>query len=79
MASKDSQRRLIKENKNRPIDPNVLDGKRTVSSRSPLSDLKCPMQIIIFFGQDDRFICPLVVVSITVITLLSKLVLYCVD
>ncbi len=55
MASKDTQRRLVKENKNRPRDPNVLDFRRTVSSRSPSSDLKCPMQIIIFLGQDDRF------------------------
>ncbi len=55
MASKDTQRRLVKENKNRPRDPNVLDVRRTVSSRSPSSDLKCPMQIIIFLGQDDRF------------------------
>ena len=55
MASKDTQRKLIKENKNRPRDPNVLDVRRTVSSRSPSSDLKCPMQIIIFLGQDDCF------------------------
>ncbi len=39
------------------IDPEIqmLDVRRTVSSRSPSSDLKCPMQIIIFLGQDDRF------------------------
>ncbi len=55
MASKDTQRRLVKENKNQPRDPNVLDVRRTASSRSPLSDLKCPMQIIIFLGQDDCF------------------------
>jgi hypothetical protein len=55
MALKDTQRRLVKENKNRPRDPNILAVRRTVSSRSPLSDLKCPMQIIIFLGQDDCF------------------------
>jgi hypothetical protein len=55
MALKDTQRRLVKENKNRPRDPNVLDVRRTVSSRSPLFDLKCPMQNIIFLGQDDCF------------------------
>ena len=55
MASKDTQRRLIKDNKQRHRDPNVLDVRRTVSSRSPSADLKSPMQIIIFLGQDDRF------------------------
>ena len=55
MASKDSQRRLIKDNKQRPRDPNVQDVRRTVSTRSSSSNLKCPMQIIIFLGQDDRF------------------------
>jgi len=55
MASKDTQRRLISDNKKRPRDPNVVDVRRTVSSRSPSADLKCPMQIIIFLGQDDRF------------------------
>jgi len=38
-----------------PRDPNVLDVRRTGSAKSSLSDLKCPMQIIIFLGQDDRF------------------------
>jgi hypothetical protein len=55
MALKDTQRRLVKEKKNQPRDPNILDVRRTVSSRSPSSDLKCPMQLIIFLGQDDRF------------------------
>jgi hypothetical protein len=55
MTSKDTQRRLIKENKNQLRDPNVLDDRRTVSTRSPLSNLKCPMQIIILPGQDDCF------------------------
>ena len=55
MASKDTQRRLIKDNKQRHRDPNVLDVRRTVSSRSPSTNLKCPKQIIIFLGQDDRF------------------------
>jgi hypothetical protein len=32
MASKDTQRRLISDNKQRPRDPNVLDIGRTVSS-----------------------------------------------
>ena len=55
MASKDTQRKLISDNKQRPRDPNVLDIRRTVSSRSPSTDRKCPMQIIIFLGQDDCF------------------------
>ena len=55
MATKDTQRRLIKDIKNRPRDQNVLDVRRTVSTRSHSSDQKCPMQIIIFLGQDDRF------------------------
>ena len=55
MTSKDTKRRLIKENKNRLKDPNILDVRRTVSTRSPSSDLKCPMQIVIFLGQDDHF------------------------
>jgi hypothetical protein len=53
MASKDTQRRLIKENNSRPTVPNAV--RRTVSNRSPSFDQKCPMQIIIFLGQDDRF------------------------
>ena len=40
MASKDSQRRLIKNNKQRPRDPNVLDVRRTVSTRSPSAPQK---------------------------------------
>ena len=55
MALNKIQRRLVKENKNRPRDRNIPDVRRTVSSRSPLSDLKCPIQIIIFLGQDDCF------------------------
>ena len=55
MTPNDTQRRLIRENKNRPRDPNGQDVRRTVSTRSPSSDLKCPMQIIISLGQDDRF------------------------
>ena len=55
MASKDTQRRLISDNKQRIRDPNVLALRRTLSSRSPSTNLKCPMQIIIFLGQDDRF------------------------
>ena len=55
MTSKDTKQRLIKENKNRPQDPDILDVRRTVSTRSPSSDLKYPMQFIIFLSQDDRF------------------------
>ncbi len=55
MTSKDTKRKLIKENKNQLKDPNILHVRRTVSTRSPLSDLKCSMQIIIFLGQDDCF------------------------
>ncbi len=55
MTSKDTKRKLIKENKNCLKDTNILHVRRTVSTRSPSSDLKCPMQIISFLGQDDRF------------------------
>jgi hypothetical protein len=55
MATKDTQRRLIKVNANQLKHPKVLDIRRTVSTRSPSSDLKCPMQVVIFLGQDDRF------------------------
>ena len=55
MTSKDTKRKLIEENKNRLKDPNILDVRRTISTRSPLSDLICPMQIIIFLGQNDHF------------------------
>jgi hypothetical protein len=55
LATKDTQRRLIKVNKNQLKHPKMLDVRRTVSTRSPSSDLKCTMQIIIFLGQDDRF------------------------
>jgi hypothetical protein len=55
MATKDTQRRLIKVNKNQLKHPKVLKVRRTVSTRSPSSDLKCTMQIIIFLGQDDLF------------------------
>jgi len=55
MATKDTQRRLIKVNKNQLKHPKVLEVRRTVSTRSPSSDLKCTMQIIIFLGQDDCF------------------------
>jgi hypothetical protein len=48
MASKDTQRRLIKENNSRPRVPNVV--RRTVLNRSPSFDQKCPMKIIIFLG-----------------------------
>jgi len=44
MATKDTQRRLIKVNKNQLKHPKVLDVRRTVSTRSPSSDLKCTMQ-----------------------------------
>ena len=41
MASKDTQIRLIKKKTYKPRDLNVLDVRRTVSTRSHLSDLKC--------------------------------------
>ena len=56
MSSKATIRMLINDNKQRPRDAsNVVDVRRTFSTRSPSSNLKCPMQIIIFLGQDDRF------------------------
>ena len=36
----------------------MIDVRRTVSTGPHLSDLKCPMQIIIFLGQDDCFYLP---------------------
>jgi hypothetical protein len=53
MLSKKTQRKLIKENQNLPKDLCVEVQKKTVSSRAPTSEKKCPMQIIIFLGQDD--------------------------
>jgi hypothetical protein len=54
MASKQTQKKLVNENRKRIRDPNVPEFRRTVSSRAPSPDMKCPMQIIIFLGQDDR-------------------------
>ena len=53
MASKETQRKVIKENLNRPKDLYVEVQRKTVSSRAPTFEKKCPMQIIIFLGQDD--------------------------
>jgi hypothetical protein len=55
MASKETQRKLIKANQNRPKDLSEQVQRKTVSSRSPTFETKCPMQIIIFLGQDDHF------------------------
>ena len=55
MASKNTKRKLINEKKKQLKDPNIIDVRRRVSTRSPSSDLKCPMQITIFLGHDDRF------------------------
>jgi hypothetical protein len=55
MASKETQRKLIKANQNRPKDLSEQVQKKTVSSRAPTFETKCPMQIIIFLGQDDHF------------------------
>jgi hypothetical protein len=55
MASKETQTKLIKENQNCPKDLCVEVRRKTVSSRAPTFEKKCPMQIIIFLGQDDQF------------------------
>ena len=55
MASKATRKMLVNANKQRHRDANVIDVRRTFSTRSPSADLKCPMQMIIFLGQDDRF------------------------
>ena len=55
MSSKETQRKLIKENQNLPKDLCVEVQMKTVSSRAPTFEKKCPMQIIIFLGQDDQF------------------------
>ena len=55
MASKNTKRKLINEKKKQLKDPNIIDVRRTVSTRSPSSDLRCPMHITIFLGHDDRF------------------------
>ncbi len=55
MASKETQRKLIKDNQNQPKDFSEQVQRKTVSSRAPTSETKCPMQIIIFLGQDDHF------------------------
>jgi hypothetical protein len=55
MSSNETQRKLIKENQNLPKDLCVEVQMKTVSSRAPTFEKKCPMQIIIFLGQDDQF------------------------
>ncbi len=55
MVSKETQRKLIKENQNRPKDLCVKVQRKTMSSRAPTFETKFPMQIIIFLGQDDQF------------------------
>jgi hypothetical protein len=53
MAPKETQRKLIKENQNQPKDLCEEVRRKTVSSRAPTFETKCPIQIIIFLGQDD--------------------------
>ena len=55
MASKKTKKKLVNENRKRTRDANVPEVRRTVSSRAPSQDMKCPMQILIFLGQDYRF------------------------
>ncbi len=55
MVSKETQRKLIKDNQNQPKDLCVEVRRKTVSSRASTFETKCPMQIIIFLGQDDQF------------------------
>ncbi len=75
MALKEIQRKLIEEDQNWPKDSSVEIHRKTVSSRAPSSDMKCPMQIILFLGQDNHFISLIKVVLITVITHFLKLML----
>ena len=55
MASKKTKQSLVNHNKKRSRDLNAPEVRRTVSSRAPSHDKKCPMQLIIFLGRDDRF------------------------
>jgi hypothetical protein len=55
MASKETQRKLTKANQNQPKDLSEQVQMKTVSSRAPTFETKCPMQIIIFLGQDECF------------------------
>jgi hypothetical protein len=55
VASKETQRKMIKANQNRPKDLSEQVQKKTVSSTAPTFETKCPIQIIIFLGQDDCF------------------------
>ncbi len=55
MASKETQQNSIKANQNWPKDLGEQVQRKTVSSRAPTFETKCPMQIIIFLGQDDHF------------------------
>ncbi len=56
MSSKETQRKLINQNSSeRKAQPPRFVPRKTVSLRDPSSDKKCPMKIIIFLGQDDRF------------------------
>jgi hypothetical protein len=54
MASKETQRKLIKANQNQPKESSLEIGRKPVSTRAPSFDMKCPMQIIIFLGQYDH-------------------------
>ena len=56
MSSKETQRKLINQNSSEcKAQPPRFVPRKTVSSRAPSSDKKCPMKIIIFLGQDDCF------------------------
>jgi hypothetical protein len=46
---------LIKANQNQPKDLIEQVQRKTVSARAPTFETKCPIQIIIFLGQDDHF------------------------
>jgi hypothetical protein len=56
MSSKETLRKMIHQNSSkRKAQPPLFTPRKTVSSRVTSSDKKCPMRIIIFLGQDNRF------------------------
>jgi hypothetical protein len=56
MSSKETLRKMIHQNSSeRKAQPPLITPRKTVSSWATSSDKKCPMRIIIFFGQDNHF------------------------
>jgi hypothetical protein len=56
MSSKETLRKMIHQNSSeRKAQPPLFTPRKTVSSWGTSFDNKCPMRIIIFLGQNNRF------------------------